>query len=88
MLMYLVRSPLPGSLSVSSMVQDKVICRLGSLGGKVCCWGCSLRYIIVWGVLLGVLGLGACVGPSGGMAVVDGVEEQLFGWCELFGCCG
>ncbi len=31
---------LSGSLSVSSMVQDRGIWRLGSLGGEVCLVGC------------------------------------------------
>jgi hypothetical protein len=44
---------LSGSLSVSSMVQDRGIWRLGNLGGEVCCcscsWGCfSLRCCWVW----------------------------------------
>ncbi len=68
---------LSGSLYVSSMVQDKGIWRLGSLGGEVgwcrCSWGG-----IFFGVLLGVVKLGACVRPFGGVGVV-GWGGGLFG---------
>ncbi len=43
-----------GSLSVSSIVQDRDIWRLGSLGGEVYCCGCSWGCIL-FGVLLGVV---------------------------------
>ncbi len=61
--------PLTGPLSVSSMVEDACTWRLGSLGGDVCYRGCSSGYN-VRGVMLGVLILGACVNPIGGMGAV------------------
>jgi len=65
-----------GSLSVSSMVQDKGIWRFGSLGGEVCrcrcSWGC-----IFFGVLFGVVKLGACVRPFRGVGVVGWGEKKV-----------
>jgi len=60
---------LSGSLSVSSIVQDEGIWRLGSLGGEVYCCGCSWGCIL-FGVLLGVVSLEVCVGRFGGVGVV------------------
>ncbi len=60
---------LSGSLSVSSMVQDGGIWRLGSLGGELYCCGCSWGCIL-FGVFLGVVSLGVCVGRFGGVGVV------------------
>ena len=37
---------LSGLLSVSSMARDEGIWLLGSLGGEVCCWGCSSGCIV------------------------------------------
>ncbi len=66
------------SLSVSSMVQDRGIWRLGSLGGEVCCcswsWGC-----VFFGVLLGVVKLGVCVRLFDGVGFV-GWGEGRFVW--------
>ena len=69
---------LSGSLSVSSMVQDGGIWRLGSLGGEIgCCgwsWGC-----VFFGVLLGVVKLGVSVRLFDGVGVVGWGREGLFG---------
>ena len=61
---------------MSSMVQDKGIRRLESLGGEVCRCRCSSGCIFR-GVLLGVLKLGACVRPFGGVGVVGWGEEKF-----------
>ena len=58
-----------GSLSVSYMVQDRGIWLLGSLGGEVCCCRWS-RGCVLFGMLLGVVKLGACVRSFGGVGVV------------------
>ncbi len=52
------RESLSRALSVSSMVQDRGIWRLGSLGEEVCCCEWSWRCIF-FGVLLGVVKLGS-----------------------------
>jgi len=65
-----------GSLSVSSMVQDEGIWRLGSLGGEACQWRCSSGCIFR-GVLLGVLRLRACLRFFGGVGVVGWREERF-----------
>ena len=60
---------------VSSIVHDMGIRRLGSLRGEVfrCC--CSSGCVFI-GVLLGVLRLGACVRPFGGVGVVGWGDER------------
>ena len=65
-----------GSLSVSSMVQDKGIMRLGSLGGEVYCCRCSWGCIFL-GVLLGVLKLGAVWGHLVVWGLLDGARKGL-----------
>jgi hypothetical protein len=66
------------SLSVSSMVRDKGIRRLGSLGGEVCCCRCSCGCIFLR-VVLGVVKLGACVRPFGGVRIVGWGRKYLSG---------
>ena len=50
-------------------MQDRGIWRLGSLGGEVYCCGCSWGCIL-FGVLLGVVSLGVCVGLFGDLGIV------------------
>ena len=66
---------LSGSLSVSSMVQDRGIWRLGSHGGEVCCCSCSWGCVF-FGVLLGVVKLRACVRLFDGVGVVGWGEGR------------
>ena len=76
---------LSGSLSASSMVQDRDIWRLGSRGGEVGCCRCSWGYVF-FGVLLAVVELGAYVRLFDGVGVV-GWGAGRFVWWGVCRCC-